>query len=66
MSWEIAVALGLSMIWGVSLGYFRRRFRHAYAVTLVVGFGVLLAWGFFGIAKIQNHGWRPVDTRSLR
>ena len=66
MSWEIAVALGLAMIWGVSLGYFRRRCGHGYAVGLLVGFGGVLAWGLFSVAKIQNHGWRPVDIRTSR
>jgi len=66
MPWEGAVFLGLGMVWAWSVAYFRRRSRHGYAVTLVVGFAVLAAWGVFGIAKIQNHGWRPVDTRNLR
>lgn len=31
-----------------------RRARRSYFVATLVGFLALIAWGFFGIAKIQN------------
>ena len=74
MEWELAVFVVLGVVWGAALAYFRARgsrptlmsptrAARGYVLTVIVGFIVLLAWGFFGIAKIQNHGWRPGSSR---